>query len=226
MNELDTEMRELARQLGELRLLWLDMGYARSLFERLAEMPDGFGDFRLASALWTSGLVAYRRCFTSGQGNSSEHPRGLILHDLVDSLEIEQRGLHDDALVMAERHVVPRAADQHEVEVWLEFEQGPPPRALTVRTRQIMPVARTHNAFDFATLTKYLADRLETKCLEMETEIVALANASDAARWMRPTGESPEWVNILSDATGSIPTDTPTTTRDARRSSGPHTRDG
>src|SRR6516165_4041310 len=80
MKELDPEIRELARDLGELRLLWLDMSHARALFERLAEMPDGFGDFRLASALWISGLIMYRRCFTSGKGTAVGQSRALTPH--------------------------------------------------------------------------------------------------------------------------------------------------
>jgi hypothetical protein len=197
MKELDPEIRELARDLGELRLLWLDMSHARALFERLAEMPDGFGDFRLASALWISGLIMYRRCFTSGKGTAVGQSRALTPHGLADALEPEQRGLHGDALLMAERHVAHRVTDQDEIEVWVEVEHGPPPRVRSVRTRRNMPLTRTHNAFEFATLAKHLADQLEEMCRVAEREIVASANASEVARWFTPTSESPEWVEIL-----------------------------
>jgi hypothetical protein len=202
MNELDPESRQLARELGTLRLLWLDMSHARSLFERLAEMPDGFGDFRIASALWISGLIAYRRCVTGAP----------ISHDLVNALEPPQRELHDDALLMAERHAANRATNDHDVEVWLEIDHGPPPRVRSVRTRQIMPGTRTHSAFEFAALAKHLADRLEERCRQVEVELVASANSSGVARWSTPSGESPEWVNILSGDADSISSDTPTTT--------------
>jgi hypothetical protein len=223
MNELDPETHALAGKLGELRLLWLDMSHARALFERLAETPQGFGDFRLAAALWTSGLITYRRCFTAGTGNGRERSYTLILEGLVDALEPQQRGLHGDALLMAERHVAHRLADDHEVEVWLEVEHGPPPRVRTVRSRRIMPMAPTHDAFEFASLAKHLADQLETECRRVELEIVASANASDVARWFTSTRESPEWFNVLAADAGSNHDDTPTTSRRAHMSrSGTH----
>jgi hypothetical protein len=211
MDQLDPEIRQLAKELGEIRLLWLDMSHARALFERLAEMPDGFGDFRLASALWTAGLTTYRRAFT---GRRRDRP-GMVAHTdlrgLVDALEPRQRELHGDVLLMAQRHVAHRVTDQDEVEVWLEVEHGPPPRASRVRTRQIVPVARTHNAFELATLAKHLADQLEEKCRYVEQEIVASANASGVGRGFVSASGSSEWVNILSGDPGSIPKDAPTT---------------
>jgi hypothetical protein len=216
MTELDTGTLDLARELGELRLLWLDMSQARALFERRAEMPDGLGDFRLASALWISGLIAYRRCFAGGTGAAEGRSRGLISQDLVDALEPEQRRLHGDALLTAERYVARRVTDHHDVEVWLEVESGPPPRVRRVRSRQIPPVVANFDAFEFAALAKQFADQLEEKCRRVEVELVASANASEVGRRFAPTGESPEWVNILSSDPGPTLDDAPEATRPTR----------
>jgi hypothetical protein len=213
MSEPDPKTRELARELGELRLLWLDMSQARALFERLAEMPDAWGDFRLASSLWTSGLIAYRRCFSGGKGLARGRSRAPIPQGFVDALEPEQRELHDDSLLMADRQIARRVTDHHGVEVWLEVEHGPPPRVRSVRARHIMAPARTHNAFELAALTKYLADQIEHECRRVETEIVASANSSDVASWFIPTAESPEWVNLLSAGGGPNVNDMPTKIR-------------
>ena len=74
-------------EFAELRMLWLDMEHARALFERLAEMPDLIGDFRLSFALWTSGVIAYRRCFTDGEGLERGRGRRLVPQRFIDALD-------------------------------------------------------------------------------------------------------------------------------------------
>jgi hypothetical protein len=204
MSEIEATTRELAIEFAELKRLRLDMDYARALFERLAEMPDPIGDFRLSSALWISGVITYRRCFASGTGLEEGRRRRLVPQRFIDALDPGQRELHLDALDMADRHIAHRVSDRPEVEVWFEIEHGPPPRVRNVQARLFTLGARTHIAFEFAALTKHLADELDAECERVKKEIVATVNGLDIASWFRPTGESPEWVNILPGEDGPI----------------------
>ena len=204
MSEIEATTRELAIQFAELKRFRLDMDHARALFERLAEMPDPIGDFRLSSALWTSGMITYRRCFAIGRGLEKGRGRSSIPQRLIDVLDADQRELHVDALQMADKHIAHRVSDHLDVEVWFEVEHGPPLRVRNVQARLFTLGARTHNAFEFAALAKYLADELEKECERVKNEIVASANESDIASWFRPTSESPEWVNILAGEAGPI----------------------
>jgi hypothetical protein len=204
MSKIEATTRELAIEFAELKRLRLDMDNARALFERLAEMPDPIGDFRLSSALWTSGMITYRRCFADGTGLKKGRGRRLVPRRFIDALDPDQRELHFDALDMAERHIAHRSSDSPEVEVWFEIEHGPPPRVLDVQARQFALGARAHNAFEFAALAKHLADKLDAECERVKEEIVATVNESDIASWFRPTSEAPEWVNILADEDGPI----------------------
>ena len=77
-------------------------------------------------------------------------------------------------------------------------------RVRNVQARLFTLGARTHIAFEFAALTKHLADELDAECERVKKEIVATVNGLDIASWFRPTGESPEWVNILPGEDGPI----------------------
>jgi hypothetical protein len=197
MSQLDTTTHELAIEFAELRMLWLDMEHARALFERLAEMPDSIGDFRLSFALWTSGVIAYRRCFTSGEGLEKGRGRRLVPQRFIDALDPGQRELHVDALDMASGQIARRVGDHHGMELWFEVDHGPPPRVQNVQARQFTLGARTHNAFEFAALAKRLVDELNAECERVKTAILTSANESDIASWFTPTRQSPEWVNVL-----------------------------
>ncbi len=190
-------------EFAELRMLWLDMEHARALFERLAEMPDLIGDFRLSFALWTSGVIAYRRCFTDGEGLERGRGRRLVPQRFIDALDPGRRELHLDALDMANRLIAPRIGDHHAMELWFEVDHGPPPRVQNVQARQFTRGARTHNAFEFAALAKHLVDELNAECERVKTAILD-SNESDLASWFTPTGESPEWVDVLAGETGTI----------------------
>ena len=204
MSEIEAATRGLAIEFAELKRLRLDMDHARALFERLAEMPDPIGDFRLSSALWTSGMITYRRCFAKGNGLEKGRGRRLVPQRFIDVLDPGQRELHVDALHLADNHIAALVSDHREVEVWFEVEHGPPPRVRNVQARLLTLGARTHNAFEFASLAKFLADELDAECERVKNEIVASANESDIASWFRPTSESPEWVNILAGEAGPI----------------------
>jgi hypothetical protein len=204
MSETEATTHELAMEFAELKRLRLDMDHARALFERLAEMPDPIGDFRLSSALWISGVITYRRCFASVRGLEAGRGRRLVPQRFIDALDPGQRELHLDALDMADKHIAHRVSDRPEVEVWLEIENGPPPRVRNVQARLFTLGARTHNAFEFAALAKHLADQLDAECERVKKEIVVIINESDIASWFKPTSESPEWVNILAGEDGPI----------------------
>ncbi len=204
MSELDARTRELAIEFAELKMLRLDMDHARALFERLAEMPDLIGDFRLSFALWTSGVITYRRCFADGKGLEKGRGRRLVPQRFIDELSPGQRELHVDALDMANRQIAHRVSDHHAMEVWFEVDHGPPLRVRNVQARQFTLGARTHNAFEFAALAKHLVDELNAECERVKTAILASANESDVASWFTPTSESPEWVNVLAGEAGPI----------------------
>ena len=204
MGELNATTRELAVEFAELRMLRLDMDHARSLFERLAEMPGLMGDFRLSFALWTAGVVSYRRCFIDGKSLEGGRGPGLLLQRFIDALDPGQRELHIDALDLANRQIAHRVSDQHEVEVWFEVDHGPPVRVRNVQARRSMLGARTHNAFEFAALAKHFVDELDAECERVKTSILTSTNRSDVASWFTPTSESPEWVNVLAGEAGPI----------------------
>jgi hypothetical protein len=195
---------ELVTEFAGLVRLRLDIRQAQSFFERLAEMPDPLGDFRLSSALWVSGILAYRRCFTDGKDVGKEGGHRTIPQRFMDALDPEQRELHVEAMQFAERNITHRVSDHHDVEVWFEIEHGPPPRVRNVQGRQIMFGARTHNAFEFAALVKHLADELDRESERVKREILAAAHESDIASWFTPTSESPEWVNVLAGNAGPL----------------------
>ena len=204
MSQLDATTHELAIEFAELRMLWLDMDHARALFERLAEMPDLIGDFRLSFALWTSGVISYRRCFTDGEGLERGRRRRLVPQRFIDALDPGQRELHVDALDMANRQIAHRVGDHHVMELWFEVDHGPPLRVQNVQARQFTLGPRTHNAFEFAALAKHLVDELNAECERVKTAILISANESDIASWFTPTRQSPEWVNVLAGETGPI----------------------
>jgi hypothetical protein len=195
---------KLVTEFSGLVRLRLDIRQAQAFFERLAEMPDPLGDFRLSSALWVSGILAYRRCFTDGNDLEKEEGHRLIPQRFIDALDPEQRELHVEAMHFAERNIQHRVSDHHDVEVWFEIEHGPPPRVRNVQGRRIMFGARTHNAFEFAALVKHFADELDGESERVKREILAAANESDIASWFTPTSESPEWVNVLAGNAGPI----------------------
>ncbi len=197
-------LTELVREFAGLVRLRLDIRQAQAFFERLAEMPDPLGDFRLSSALWVSGILAYRRCFTNGEDLGKEGGHRLIPQRFIDALDPEQRELHVEALHFAERNTPHRVSDHDDVEVWFEIEHGPPPRVRNVQGRQIMFGARTHNVFEFAALVKHLADELDRESERVKREILAAANESDIPSWFTATSESPEWVNVLAGKAGPI----------------------
>ncbi len=204
MGDLDATTRELAIEFAELRMLRLDMDHARALFERLAEIPDLMGDFRLSFALWTSGAIAYRRCFADGEGLAKGRGPRLVLQRFVDALEPDRRELHVDALDMANRQIADRVSDHQAIEVWFEVDHGPPLRVRNVQARRSMLGARTHNAFEFAAHAKHLVDEIDAECERVKKAILASTNESGVASWFTPTSESPEWVNVLAGEAGPI----------------------
>lgn len=204
MSELDATTRELTIEFADLRMLRLDMDQARALFERLAEMPDLIGDFRLSSALWISGVITYRRCFADDKSLEKGRRRRLVPQRFIDALDPGQRELHVDALDMANKHIAHRLSDHGEIGVWFEVDHGPPLRVRNVQARLFTLGARTHNRFEFAALAKHLVDELDAESERVKTAILASANESDVASWFTPTSESPEWVNVLPAEAGPI----------------------
>lgn len=197
MTELDAITRELAIEFAELRMLRLDMEHARTFLKRLAELPEPAGDITLTSALWTSGVITYRRCFADGKGLEKGRGRRLVPQRFIDALDPGQRELHDEALEMANRHIAHRVSDHyHAIEVRFEVDHGPPPRVQNVQARQFTLGARTYKAFEFADLAEHLVDELDAECERVKTAILASANESDVEDWFTPSGESPEWVTV------------------------------
>jgi|SRR5271169_1849773 len=106
LSDLDSLIRDatFARRCVKTYLAWLEPNSPQ----------DEHGQV-IRAALWSAGLISYRRAFSSGKAlGQPQAPRLKIPDDWTKMLTQAQRDTHDQVLVIANKHVAHRVSD-HEV---------------------------------------------------------------------------------------------------------------
>jgi hypothetical protein len=123
-----------ASKLSDLDSLMRDVTVARRCVKTYLdwtgpESPQDEQSQVIRAALWSAAVISYRRAFNSGKAlGQPQAPRLKIPDDWTKSLKQAQRNAHDEALVIANKHVAHRVGDHEVGGVRALFAPPPEPR--------------------------------------------------------------------------------------------------
>ncbi|BAN01530.1 hypothetical protein [Ilumatobacter coccineus] len=140
-----------------------------------AEWPDGLPGLDrelLVGSIWTSGLIRYRRSFTSGKAATGTGQRAR-LHDLLDGWDYGSDAMHQELLRHASRRIAHRADHDGfggEVNILLSGRSDSEPVVVSLSTLEELPptgIALT----PVVDHLESLLERTEASLAEKESEL-------------------------------------------------------
>lgn len=155
--------------IADLHSIIADLDFARECAHAYAAPADEHREELKMRALWSAGIISYRRAFGSGRALLVDQGRRPRLDtQLVALLADEQRTVHEQVMEMASKHVAHRVGEHEQAAGVAVLEPHPSPRRVVgvglLRAHMIGPPCE-------------VAQTLSQICTLFMTELQTLADA-------------------------------------------------